>query len=95
MPEHWGTPGGTIKGYTLSHTTIVNTMIDLICGGVVERYPRLKFVVSEYETGWLAHVLQRLDHAISAVYARGEYLTPDQGGQASTETFASAVIEEL
>lgn len=64
MPEHWGTPGGTIKGYTLSHTTIVNTMIDLICGGVVERFPNLKFIVSEYETGWLAHVLQRLDHAI-------------------------------
>ena len=25
MPKHWGTPGGTIKGYTLSHTTAVNT----------------------------------------------------------------------
>lgn len=63
MPAHWGTPGGTIKGYTFAHTTVANTVIDLICGGVVERFPRLKFVVSEYETGWLAHFLQRLDHA--------------------------------
>jgi predicted TIM-barrel fold metal-dependent hydrolase len=63
LPPHWGTPGGTIKGYTLAHTTAVNTMIDLICGGVVERFPRLKFVVSEFETGWVAHFLQRLDHA--------------------------------
>jgi predicted TIM-barrel fold metal-dependent hydrolase len=64
LAPHWGTPGGTIKGYTLAHTTAVNTMIDLICGGVVERYPRLKFVISEFETGWVAHFLQRLDHAI-------------------------------
>jgi predicted TIM-barrel fold metal-dependent hydrolase len=38
-------------------------MIDLICGGVCERFPRLKFVISEFETGWAAHILQRLDHA--------------------------------
>jgi predicted TIM-barrel fold metal-dependent hydrolase len=63
MPKHWGTPGGTIKGYTLAHTTAVNTMIDLICGGVVERFPRLEFVISEFELGWLAHTLKRLDHA--------------------------------
>jgi predicted TIM-barrel fold metal-dependent hydrolase len=63
-PAHWGNPGGTIKGYTLAHTTIANTMMDLICGGVAERYPKLKFICSEYETGWIAHWLQRLDHAI-------------------------------
>ncbi len=64
LAPHWGTPGGTIKGYTLAHTTAVNTMIDLICGGVVERFPRLKFIISEFETGWVAHFLQRLDHAL-------------------------------
>jgi len=63
MPAHWGTPSGTIKGYTLAFTTAVNTMIDLICGGVVERFPRLKLVISEFETGWVAHVIHRLDHA--------------------------------
>ena len=63
MPAHWGTPSGTIKGYTLAFTTAVNSMIDLICGGVVERFPRLKLVISEFETGWVAHVISRLDHA--------------------------------
>ena len=43
--------------------TIANTIIDLICGGVVERFPDLKFVVAEYETGWVGHFKQRLDHA--------------------------------
>ncbi len=64
MPAHWGTPPGTIKGYTLAHTTVANTVIDLICGGVVERFPKLKIIVSEFETGWIGHFLQRLDHAI-------------------------------
>ncbi|MEM7338174.1 MAG: amidohydrolase family protein [Actinomycetota bacterium] len=63
LPEHWGFPGGTIKGYTLAHTTVVNSTIDLICGGVVERFPRLKFVLAEFETGWVAHFKQRFDHA--------------------------------
>ena len=38
-------------------------MIDLICGGVCERFPRPALVISEFETGWVAHFLQRLDHA--------------------------------
>ena len=64
LPAHWGAPGGTIKGYTLAHTTVANTVMDLICGGVVERFPKLRIIVSEFETGWIAHFLQRLDHAI-------------------------------
>lgn len=37
----------------------------------------------------------RLDDAVTAVYAAGVTLTPDQGGQASTEQFAEAVIAAL
>jgi predicted TIM-barrel fold metal-dependent hydrolase len=63
MPEHWGMPALSIKGYTLCLSTAVNTMIDLTCGGVCERFPNLKLVFSEFETGWVAHVIKRLDHA--------------------------------
>jgi len=63
LPAHWGTPGGTLKGYTLAHTTVANSIMDLIASGVVARYPGLKFVCAEFETGWVAHFLQRLDHA--------------------------------
>jgi len=63
LPSHWGTPGGTTKGYTLAHTTVVNSTIDLILGGVVERFPRLKFVLAEFETGWIPHFKQRFNHA--------------------------------
>ena len=37
----------------------------------------------------------RLDRSLAQVYERGEHLTPDQGGSATTEDFASAVIETL
>jgi hypothetical protein len=39
------------------------TVADLIQSGVLERFPALKFVVTEFETGWIAHLLRRLDWA--------------------------------
>jgi predicted TIM-barrel fold metal-dependent hydrolase len=43
------------------------TICDLIQAGVCERFPDIRFVVTEFETGWVAHVLRRLDWA----YVRG------------------------
>ncbi|MDE2801368.1 MAG: amidohydrolase family protein [Chloroflexota bacterium] len=43
------------------------TVADIIQSGVCERFPDLKFVVTEFETGWIGHVLKRLDWA----YVRG------------------------
>jgi hypothetical protein len=36
-------------------------MGDIITSGVCARFPKLQFVPTEWETGWLAHYLQRLD----------------------------------
>jgi predicted TIM-barrel fold metal-dependent hydrolase len=54
----------------MAHGGMVSTLAQLICGGVAARHPNLRFVCCEFETGWLAHVLQRLDHAA--------YRTPDE-----------------
>jgi predicted TIM-barrel fold metal-dependent hydrolase len=43
------------------------TIADIIQSGVVERYPNLKVVITEFETGWIGHLLKRLDWA----YIRG------------------------
>ena len=76
LAPHWGLPAWSIKGYTFVHTGAANTTIDLICGGVVERFPRLRFVLSEFEIGWVAHFLQRLDHATYRTPAEAaDYLT--------------------
>jgi predicted TIM-barrel fold metal-dependent hydrolase len=74
LPAHWGSPGNSIIGYTMTHGGMVATMAQLICGGVAARYPALRFVCGEFETGWLAHVLQRLDHA---TYRVREQASPD------------------
>jgi uncharacterized protein len=37
--------------------------VQLICGGVAEHHPELRFVGAEFETGWVGHFVQRLDHA--------------------------------
>ena len=73
MPEHWGGPAISIKGYTMAQTTVINSMIDLIVGGVCERFPRLKFVLAEFETGWVAHFKQRFEHAC---YRQPDLLDP-------------------
>jgi predicted TIM-barrel fold metal-dependent hydrolase len=39
------------------------TVCDLIQSGVCDRFPEIKFVVTEFETGWIAHLLRRLDWA--------------------------------
>jgi predicted TIM-barrel fold metal-dependent hydrolase len=74
LPAHWGAPGNSIIGYTMAHGGMVATMAQLICGGVAARYPKLRFVCGEFETGWLGHVLQRLDHA---TYRVRDQASPD------------------
>ena len=64
LPDALGHAGRHDQGlHAGPHRRVINTMIDLICGGVVRALPPAQFVISEFETGWVAHFLQRLDHA--------------------------------
>ncbi len=63
LPAHWGAPGTSITGYALAFSSLAATFVQLICGGVAARHPGLRFVGAEFETGWVGHFLQRLDHA--------------------------------
>ncbi len=42
---------------------VQKSLTSFILGGVLERFPRLKIVAAESDIGWLAHYVQRLDHA--------------------------------
>ena len=55
---------GPVMGYALWPVAIANVIGDIICSGVCARYPNLKFVPTEWETGWVAWYLQRLDWAL-------------------------------
>jgi uncharacterized protein len=70
LPESWD----PIVSYTLAHAAIWNTVSTLITSGVPERHPGLRFICAEWETGWLAHVLKRFDHA---TYRSRKAASPD------------------
>ena len=53
-----------ITSYASAATIIQFTFTDLICQGVAHRFPGLKFVSAEFNTGWIANWLERLDHSL-------------------------------
>lgn len=59
LPSHWN----QVSSYANANAAITWTMETLITSGVLARHPGLKFICGEFETGWLAHWLIRLDHA--------------------------------
>ena len=50
-----------IAVYAGSAATIQDTLIEFICRGVCTRFPRLQIVVAEFNAGWIAHWLDRVD----------------------------------
>jgi predicted TIM-barrel fold metal-dependent hydrolase len=40
-------------------------MVDMICGGVLERHPKLKVAFLECYCGWVSFWLHRMDHAVA------------------------------
>jgi predicted TIM-barrel fold metal-dependent hydrolase len=42
---------------------IQGSLIDIVCSGVLERFPQLNIVSAENDAGWFPHFLFRLDHA--------------------------------
>jgi len=58
------TPGiGTIGGYMFMTADVQQSLLVIVMSGVLERFPRLKLVSAENDTGWLPHFMYRLDHA--------------------------------
>ena len=48
-------------GSALSFAGVMFTVADIIQAGVCERFPKLRFVVTEFEAGWVGIMLKRLD----------------------------------
>jgi predicted TIM-barrel fold metal-dependent hydrolase len=69
QPNH-GLPEGMTMGtgYGLASFAMQRVIVDIIGGGVCARHPKLKFIITEWETGWIAHFLQRMDWAFHAHY---------------------------
>lgn len=59
MPD-WGP-----LNYSLAATAIARVILDLTWGGVCERFPGVRFVPTEFDTGWIAHLLYRTDYSFT------------------------------
>jgi predicted TIM-barrel fold metal-dependent hydrolase len=54
---------GFIRGYMSILHEVQRSLTDIICGGALMRFPRLKIVSAENDSGWIPHYMYRMDHA--------------------------------
>ncbi len=59
-----------IAVYSGTASLIHDTLVELMCRGVCRRFPDLQFVVAEYNAGWLAHWLDRVDQGWLREYSK-------------------------
>ncbi len=62
-PQRERRPGGTEAGYMRLIHEVQQSIIDILFGGVLERFPKLIIVSAENDSGWLPHFMYRADHA--------------------------------
>jgi predicted TIM-barrel fold metal-dependent hydrolase len=70
-PEYARTPSSALMMISEVPFYSLRPLQSLLLGGVFERFPRLKFVVTEAGTAWVPSILQRLDHLLASVRKNG------------------------
>ena len=53
-----------IADYAATQSAVQRTIVEFMCRGVCERHPNLKLVVAEFNAGWIAHWLDRVDQGL-------------------------------
>ncbi|MGO9058384.1 MAG: amidohydrolase family protein [Candidatus Binataceae bacterium] len=75
-------PGiGMIALYMFLTTDVQQSLFTILLGGVLQRFPKLKIVSAENDTGWLPHFMYRMDHAYNKLHHRANLnleLTPGE-----------------
>jgi len=54
---------GRLTGYMTLPVEVQASFSEIIMGGVLMRFPRLKLVSAENDCGWIPHFMYRMDHA--------------------------------
>ena len=65
-----------IVQYAGSPALIHDTLIELMVRGVCARHPQLKFVLAEFNAGWVAHWLDKVQQGWAREYARDPASAP-------------------
>lgn len=58
-----------VGDYAQSQISIQRTLVELIVHGVATRFPNLQFVVAEFNGGWIAHWLDRIEQGLQREYS--------------------------
>ena len=53
-----------IADYAATQSAVQRTTVEFMCRGVCERHPNLRLVVAEFNAGWIAHWLDRVDQGL-------------------------------
>ncbi len=53
-----------VAAYAATQNTVQSTIVEFMIRGVCERHPNLKIVVAEFNAGWIAHWLDRVDQGL-------------------------------
>ena len=65
-----------IVQYAGSPTLIHDTMVELMVRGVCAKHPNLKFVLAEFNAGWVAHWVDKVQQGWARDYAKDPSHTP-------------------
>ena len=52
-----------VRGYMNLIHEVQRSLTDIVFGGVMMRFPKIRIVSAENDTGWIAHYMYRMDHA--------------------------------
>ena len=77
LERHFEDRVGTIVRQSFGHKTVaMQALAELILSGALERHPRLKLVIAEYEVGWIPFWLEDLDRKMGRSKGVGLPLQP-------------------
>ena len=64
-----------VGDYAQTQLAVQRSLIEFMCHGVATRHPNLKIVVAEFNGGWIAHWLDRVDQGLQrhARFGNSEY----------------------
>jgi predicted TIM-barrel fold metal-dependent hydrolase len=54
-----------IKRYMVGSYPVQNALTELICGGVFDRFPKLRIISVEHDVSWVPHFIYRMDHGVA------------------------------
>ena len=85
----------SVFDYANTASTISRTLVELMCRGVAERHPNLKFVVSEFNAGWIAYWLNRVDQGLQREHRfRSEEFTGERPQEVWRRQFYATIEDD-